>query len=348
MKTNCKVSIIIPIYNGAKYMREAIDSALAQTYENIEVIVVNDGSTDRTDEIAKTYGDKIRYFAKKNGGVSTALNLGIKKMTGDYFSWLSHDDVYVPGKVERAVSFLSEKKLLNGNVLVYSDYALIDAKSKFLTDVIVNHELTMRKPIYALLRGMINGNSLLVPKKAFDKYGVFDENLRCVQDYELWFRMSRTYDFVHMPGVTILSRYHPKQATNKNPLVKSEGEVLWREMIDSVSQKQQVELSGSEYGFFCQMVRFLRNTPYDGTLRYCEDKMLELVPEEIPKEVYMNYSRPQVFGGNKITKAIRLARREGMKNVVSRGAKKVRKKLKGGGDKTQQKAGKRFGDDVNK
>ena len=70
---NPKVSIIIPIYNGEKYMNEAIDSALSQTYDNCEIIVINDGSTDHTEAIAKSYGDKIRYFYKENGGVSTAL-----------------------------------------------------------------------------------------------------------------------------------------------------------------------------------------------------------------------------------------------------------------------------------
>ena len=90
------VSIVIPVYNGADYMREAIDSALSQTYPHIEVLVVNDGSTDSgaTAAVARSYGDKIRYFEKKNGGVSSALNYGIRNMQGSYFSWLSHDDVY--------------------------------------------------------------------------------------------------------------------------------------------------------------------------------------------------------------------------------------------------------------
>jgi len=79
-----KVSIIIPVYNGSNYLREAIDSALAQTYKNIEIIVINDGSSDegRTEAIAKSYGDKIRYIYKKNGGVSTALNVGILAAEG--------------------------------------------------------------------------------------------------------------------------------------------------------------------------------------------------------------------------------------------------------------------------
>ena len=91
-----KVSIIIPVYNGSNYLDNAINCALCQTYENLEVIVVNDGSTDegKTREIALKYSDKIRYFEKANGGVSSALNLGIREMGGEYFSWLSHDDVY--------------------------------------------------------------------------------------------------------------------------------------------------------------------------------------------------------------------------------------------------------------
>ncbi len=89
-----KVSIIIPVYNGEKYVSLAIESALRQTYSNLEIIVVNDGSTDKTDKICRSYGNKIRYIKKENGGVSTALNVGIDNMTGEYFSWLSHDDLY--------------------------------------------------------------------------------------------------------------------------------------------------------------------------------------------------------------------------------------------------------------
>ena len=100
------VSIVIPVFRGEPYLREAIDSCLSQTYPNIEIIVVNDGSDDdgRTDAIARSYGDKIRYYAKENGGVSSALNFGISQMRGEWFSWLSHDDVFLPDKTEKQVS----------------------------------------------------------------------------------------------------------------------------------------------------------------------------------------------------------------------------------------------------
>ncbi len=113
------VSIIIPVYNGSNYMCEAIDSALAQTYANIEVIVVNDGSVDNgaTEKIAKSYGEKIRYYQKPNGGVSSALNLGIANMRGEYFSWLSHDDVYMPDKIEKEIAALSRLQDSDTHVL---------------------------------------------------------------------------------------------------------------------------------------------------------------------------------------------------------------------------------------
>ena len=114
MMENPKVSIIIPVYNGSNFMKCAIDCALAQTYENTEIIVVNDGSNDdgKTEAIALSYGEQIRYFSKPNGGVSSALNCGIANMTGDYFAWLSHDDAYSATRIEDAVKLLKSHNLL--------------------------------------------------------------------------------------------------------------------------------------------------------------------------------------------------------------------------------------------
>ena len=94
------VSIVIPVFNGEDFLDEAIKSAINQTYRNIEILVINDGSTDGTEKIANKYEKQIRYFYKENGGVASALNLAIKEMKGEYFSWLSHDDYYDPSKIE--------------------------------------------------------------------------------------------------------------------------------------------------------------------------------------------------------------------------------------------------------
>ena len=128
------VSIVIPVYNGSNYLSEAIESALSQTYENIEVIVVNDGSNDdgKTKKVAENYGKKIRYYEKKNGGVSSALNYAIKKASGEFISWVSHDDKILPKKIELQIEYLMKNNLLDSNVVLYSDHNMINKNSEFI------------------------------------------------------------------------------------------------------------------------------------------------------------------------------------------------------------------------
>ena len=125
--SNPLVSIVIPVFNGSNFLRDAIDSALAQTYPNFEILVVNDGSSDngKTEEVALSYGDRIRYFHQPNRGVSAALNTGIREMKGEYFAWLSHDDVFLPRKLELQVRALETE---GADVVVYSDYELVDTR----------------------------------------------------------------------------------------------------------------------------------------------------------------------------------------------------------------------------
>ena len=95
-----KVSIIIPVYNTEKYLRECIESALNQTYKDIEIIAVNDGSNDNSLKILESFKNRIKIISKKNGGTATALNEGIKNMTGEWFKWLSADDVLYSNAIE--------------------------------------------------------------------------------------------------------------------------------------------------------------------------------------------------------------------------------------------------------
>lgn len=216
-----KVSIVIPVYNGSNYMREAIDSALAQTYKNIEIIVINDGSDDngKTEEIALSYGDKIRYLKKENGGVSSALNLGIKEMRGEYFSWLSHDDVYEVNKVEKEVEALS--KLEDKNTLILCSHSFINKESKPIRKNIHHHELPVNeliawdKALLHLIRhGSFNGCAFLISKNIFDECGYFDENLRFNQDGFMWNKIFlQKYSIYCISDVLVKGRIHSGQVT---------------------------------------------------------------------------------------------------------------------------------------
>ena len=320
------VSIIIPVYNGSNYMREAIDSALAQTYKNIEIIVVNDGSTDggKTDAIAKSYGDKIRYFKKENGGVSSAINFGLKEMKGDYFSWLSHDDMYYEDKVSAEIDYLKKNDLLNKKVILYSDYTLVNKNGHKISHIIINHDLVEEKPIYALMRSVLNGNSILIPKSAWDKYGPLDLKLYCTQDYAKWFEMSETYRFVHVPKTLIKSRYHAGQATNTDPRVKTEGNKFWLKMIKSIDEKGQVKLNGSSYAYYYRLANFLENTPYDEALDYCKKQLKKYPEETIAEEKYVSYEgRDNLFSKNPIVRLYQITQYEGIKNTFSHILKKL-------------------------
>ncbi len=213
-KRDPKVSIIIPVYNGSNFLANAIDSALAQTYRNIEVVVVNDGSTDNgeTERIALSYGNKISYYQKKNGGVSSALNFGIKKMRGEYFSWLSHDDIYEKTKVEEEIEYLLARSDPAHTIVACNSFTLFESgikkKEKINQTVFDNHFDIF---LGASAKVGLNGCSLLIPRQLLIKDGGFKEDLPVTQDYDLWNRLKDRATFVLLDKNLVVYRHHDMQ-----------------------------------------------------------------------------------------------------------------------------------------
>jgi glycosyltransferase involved in cell wall biosynthesis len=282
------VSIVIPVYNGSDYLAQAIDSALAQTYENFEVIVVNDGSKDggKTREIALSYGDKVRYFEKENGGVATALNFGIEKMKGEYFSWLSHDDLYYPDKIRSQMELL-ENGEAPADAIVYSCYETIDAKSRLLAVVNPANRYSREKlniPLFPVLRGLIHGCAVLIHKSHFQRAGTFDPGLPTTQDYDLWFRMFRDAKVVFHEKVLVKSRCHPNQGS-KTLYHAAECNQLWISMIDRTTPEEMRRMEGDIYRFYRKTADFLKETPYEdayGHAKALAGSVQELITVIIP------------------------------------------------------------------
>lgn len=241
MRFNPKVSIVIPVYNGSNYLREAIDSALAQTYCNIEIIVVNDGSNDegKTEAIARSYSGTIRYFAKENGGVASALNLAIQNMTGEYFSWLSHDDMYYPHKIETQIHYLHDH-IHRERIILYSDEEIIDQHGNSIGKNKVSPVEPEDLIFHLLIHRSIGGCSLLIPKQAFTEVGLFDTNLRTTQDYDLWFRfLKHNYRFEHIPEILVKSRSHQAQGIRTlQPIHRQEKNALFIRMLELFSPQE--------------------------------------------------------------------------------------------------------------
>ena len=203
-----KVSIIIPVFNGAKYLSQAIQSALDQTHRNIEVIVVNDGSDDAgaTEQVAKSFGNLVLYFEKANGGVASALNFGIKKASGDYFAWLSHDDIFLPNKIKDQLISITKDSV------IFSDFFLADENLN-IVNFFLDKSYMHIFPLWLLISKQMHGCTVLAPMKLIAEF-LFNEDLKVTQDYDLWFRLSKQYKFIYINKKTIISRAHKDQHSN--------------------------------------------------------------------------------------------------------------------------------------
>lgn len=269
MKKNPLVSIIIPVYNGANFLSEAIDSALSQTYKNIEIIVVNDGSKDNTEEIALSYGDKIFYYSKSNGGVSSALNLGIERMKGDYFSWLSHDDLYAPRKIEKEVELLAKYE---SEILIAScGTSLIDEKGKPVMsarDCKLVGYVDSKKMFSNMFsdEASLGGCSFLIPKKVFDEVGGF-KPLKYTQDVECWGRMMISgFNYVVVSDNLVFSRVHSNQTTNQYPeLYYQERSIYCNYLVDYIIEKK-----GPESSLLLLLLKFCYQRNNEKSIEYIE------------------------------------------------------------------------------
>ncbi len=270
-----KVSIIIPVCNGENYLAEAIESALAQSYDNLEVIVINDGSKDNTEKIALSYGKKIKYFHKSNGGVSSALNLGIEKMTGDYFSWLSHDDLYYENKISESIDYILKNDLKE--TILFSDFELVNMEGKHIRFQRFNSKEIKSFPIFSILKTYINGITLLIPKEVFKKAGNFDEKLKYTQDYDMWWRAYQSgFNFEHIGKILTKTRIHENQDTNKfNEQVARDGNAFWLKVLKTITAKEQRLLSGSELRYYKEIDKVFRDSVYNEVKKYIKERIKE-------------------------------------------------------------------------
>jgi glycosyltransferase involved in cell wall biosynthesis len=180
------VSVIIPTFNRGWIIRDAIDSVLAQTYTNFELIVVDDGSTDRTHDILRSYGDRLRLIGQVNRGVSAARNSGIGVSTGRLVAFLDSDDLWLPDKLAAQVAFFE-----------HSRSALICQTEELWirNGMRVNPKKRHRKPSGLIFKPslalcLVSPSAVMVRRELFDEVGLFDEALPACEDYDLWLRVS--------------------------------------------------------------------------------------------------------------------------------------------------------------
>jgi len=181
-----RVSIVIPTHNRAGLLRLAIDSALAQTYPQVELIVVDDGSTDGTAAVVAQYGERVTYLRQANRDVAAARNTGVRAASGDYLAFLDDDDLILPDKIERQMQVLAARPEV---ALVHCGYDYVDERGRRVGRTALLPEGQVLKQL--LCRNFIWVGGPLIRRRALDQVGLFDESIPAISaDWELWLRIA--------------------------------------------------------------------------------------------------------------------------------------------------------------
>ncbi len=203
MSAQIAVSVIIPTYNRAALVKEAVASVLAQSWQDLEVLVVDDGSTDGTAAALASFAAQIRLLRRASrGGVSAARNAGIQAARGKWLAFLDSDDLWLPEKLARQMAFLA----------AHPDLNLCQTEETWVRrGVRVNQPLSHRKVggrifFASLERCLVSPSAVILHRRLFEQHGAFDEDLPAAEDYDLWLRLAWRYEVGLLPEPLIIKR----------------------------------------------------------------------------------------------------------------------------------------------
>lgn len=230
MSTAPLVTAVIPVYNCARFVREAITSVLNQTYQRLEAVIVDDGSTDATPEVLDEFDDVVRRIRTPNRGVSSARNTGIAAARGEYIAFLDADDVWLPEKVSQQMDLLRRRPEV---ALAYSGMHLIDEDSHFRgrveappPEAALRNTLLLERPFMSVAQTGI------VRKDVTEALGGFDERLSTSADCHFACRVAARHPVDAVPHPLTLYRVHPRQMHSDAVATEHEMRVIFEELFN--------------------------------------------------------------------------------------------------------------------
>lgn len=198
------ISVIIPVYNGEKTIETTIQSILNQSFSDLELIIINDGSQDNTLELVEGIQDhRLKVFSYPNAGLSASRNRGIEHASGEYISFIDADDLWTPDKLEAQLKALQDNPKAG---VAYSWTHYIDESGQFRRR---GSYISATGNVYAkllLVNFLESGSNLLIRRQVLAEIGKFDESLFAVEDWDMWLRLAARYDFICVPSPQILYR----------------------------------------------------------------------------------------------------------------------------------------------
>lgn len=244
-----KVSVIIPVYNGEKFIAQTINSVFAQNHLNLEIIVIDDGSTDGTHDVLRPFKNKIIYKKIRNQGVSNARNVGLREASGDLIAFLDSDDIWMKGKLSKQIKNMSEYPQIK--------FSCSDFLVKMPTNISYNHfhDLSIAKklhfdaplnisPLSLLLdANFVGTSSVLITKDLAEKVGFFNTNYRVAEDYDYWLRCAMVTNFIVTSEILYEKNQHAENISNdKLRLCLSSQKVLLKLLTENAAYLEKQKL----------------------------------------------------------------------------------------------------------
>ncbi|MBK7801068.1 MAG: glycosyltransferase [Chloracidobacterium sp.] len=219
-----KVSVVIPTYNYGRFIAEAIGGALGQTLEPVEIIVVDDGSTDDTEKVVREFGNRVRYIRQENAGVCAARNRGVAESSGEYIAFLDADDIWLPEKLEKQIAKFAEDKEIG---LVHCGMREFDSETGETIRLhldggegsVADNLLLWKEPVI-----VGPGGTVVVTREAFEKSGGFDTEMKVGEDWDFCYRVAREFRVGFVPEALVDYRSHSASAhRNVNEMERGMG-----------------------------------------------------------------------------------------------------------------------------
>ncbi|MCK4435905.1 glycosyltransferase, partial [Candidatus Bathyarchaeota archaeon] len=207
------VSIVLTCYNGARWISRAIESILAQTYEDFELVIIDDGSTDSSKEVVVSHlcDERVHYIHQENRGFSAAVNRGIKESSGNLIGFIGQDDLWIPNKLELQLKYFSEHKDVD---LIHSNYYSIDSEGRIIEvrGIKIPNFSSKKKVVEQLfLNNFIGFETVLVKRRCFDEVGYFDEQMVGFSDHDIWLRIAGSFNIGYLDLPLVEKREHEFQ-----------------------------------------------------------------------------------------------------------------------------------------
>lgn len=294
-----KVSIIIPIYNAEKYLKESLESALSQTYKDIEIIVVDDGSTDNSLNILNQYSDRIKIIQKKHGGSAAAVNTGIKSMKGEWMKRLDADDILYKDAIEVSINALKRLDVESTSCIIYTNYDVINYSGKKLyefTEPNFNDLSNFERGVVLLDHHVGHFLTSLIHKSVFGKCGLLNERYKYVEDYDFWLRclLLHNFKFILIPQVTAKYRIHETQLTQVKRKIMFENT---KKVRNNVLNQLDPELKKK----YLHSLKEFQKNKYSWKIRTMlriQDFLLNVLPEPLAMKLLIASKKSEM--GNKI------------------------------------------------